>query len=127
MTRLLLALYVLFAIAAGARSSYQIAARFSDAPLAYSLSGLAAAVYITAAIVLAQEWRALLAATAAVELVGVLVVGTVSSGFPDETVWSNFGQGYGFLPLILPMAALGWAWRPARSRARRCAPGSHDR
>jgi hypothetical protein len=119
MTRLLLALYVLFAIAAGARSSYQIAARLSAAPLAYALSGLAAAVYITAALALKTNRRTLLAAAAAVELAGVLAIGTLSladgAAFPDDTVWSHYGQGYGFLPLALPVAAFAFL---AQSRDR---------
>ena len=51
----------------------------------------------------------------AVELVGVLVVGTLSvldaGDFPDETVWSGFGQGYGYVPLVLPFLGLAWLWR----------------
>ncbi|MEJ7772542.1 MAG: hypothetical protein WKF51_11625 [Geodermatophilaceae bacterium] len=47
-----------------------------------------------------------------VELIGVLVVGTLSildsAAFPDETVWSQFGRGYGFIPLILPILGLLW-------------------
>jgi hypothetical protein len=30
---------------------------------------------------------------------------------PDETVWSRFGAGYGYLPLALPVAALVWLRR----------------
>jgi hypothetical protein len=56
--------------------------------------------------------RALLGAAATVELVGVLGVGVLTladpGALPDETVWSRFGQGYGFLPLVLPVAALAW-------------------
>ena len=122
--RLLSAFYVLFAIAAGARSAYQLATRFSDAPLAYGLSALAAAVYVLAAVSLSTGRRTLLAAAASVELAGVLAVGTLTladpGAFPDETVWSRFGQGYGFLPLVLPVAALAWLLTsrpPMRSRA----------
>ena len=99
-------------IAAGARSAYQLATRFADAPLAYSLSALAAAVYVVAAVALWTGRRALLAGAASLELAGVLGVGVLTladpSAFPDETVWSHFGQGYGFLPLVLPVAALAW-------------------
>ena len=28
--------------------------------------------------------------------------------FPDKTVWSHFGQGYGFVPLVLPVLGLLW-------------------
>ena len=47
-----------------------------------------------------------------IELAGVITVGTLSllipSAFPDATVWSHYGAGYGFVPLILPVLALGW-------------------
>ena len=113
--RLLAGFYILFAIAAGARSVYQLATKFDEAPVAYTLSALAAAVYVVAAVALRTGRRGLLAAAASVELVGVLVVGTLTlvdpSAFPDETVWSHFGQGYGFLPLVLPVAALVWLRR----------------
>jgi hypothetical protein len=107
--RLLGGLYVLFAIAAGARSTYQLATRFGEAPLPYALSAAAAAVYVVAAFAVRTDRRALLAGAAAVELAGVLAVGAISladpGAFPDETVWSRFGQGYGYLPLVLPIAA----------------------
>ena len=110
--RLLTAVYALFAIAAGARSAYQLATGFDDAPLAYSLSALAAAVYVLAALALRSGQRTVLAVAASVELAGVLAVGALTladpSAFPDETVWSRFGQGYGFIPLVLPLAALAW-------------------
>jgi cytochrome bd-type quinol oxidase subunit 2 len=110
--RLLAGFYVLFAIAAGARSAYQLATRFDEAPVAYALSALAAAVYVLAAVALRTDRRRLLAAAVSVELIGVLAVGTLTladrSAFPDETVWSHYGQGYGFLPLVLPVAALAW-------------------
>ena len=118
--RLLGALYVLFAIAAGARSTFQLASRFDDAPLAYALSALAAAVYVLGAVALRTDRRALLAGAASVELAGVLAVGALTladpDAFPDATVWSHFGQGYGFLPLVLPIAALAWVGVVRRRR-----------
>jgi integral membrane protein len=43
---------------------------------------------------------------------GVLTVGTLSlvvpEWFPDATVWSDFGIGYGFVPVALPIAGLLW-------------------
>lgn len=116
--RLLVAVYGLFALAAGARSLVQITTRWDDAPLAYALSALAAAVYLVAAVALARPGRvaervALVAV--AFELAGVLAVGTASLAaperFPDATVWSEYGLGYGLVPLILPIAGLAWlAW-----------------
>ncbi|MGY1856149.1 hypothetical protein [Modestobacter sp. SYSU DS0290] len=113
--RVLVALYGVFALAAGARAGVQLATRFSEAPLAYLLSALAAVVYLVATVGLARGGRggrrtALAACT--VELAGVLVVGTLSLldpvAFPDATVWSNYGQGYGFVPLALPVLGLLW-------------------
>lgn len=58
-----------------------------------------------------------------VELVGVLTVGTLSvldpEAFPRATVWSLYGSGYGFVPLVLPVLGLLWL--------RRTRPRSSDR
>ena len=34
--------------------------------------------------------------------------------FPDATVWSDFGAGYGFVPLVLPCVGLAWILRSRR-------------
>ena len=111
--RLLVALYGTFALAAGARAAVQLTTRFDEAPLAYLLSALAAVVYVVATAGLVRGGRsgrrtALGAIT--IELVGVLVVGTLSladpAAFPDETVWSAYGRGYFFVPLALPVLGL---------------------
>ena len=113
--RVLVAVYAVFALAAGARAAVQIAVQFDEAPLAYLLSALAAVVYVVATVGLARGGRggrrtALTACS--VELAGVLVVGTLSladrAAFPDDTVWSGYGQGYGFIPLVLPVLGLLW-------------------
>jgi hypothetical protein len=111
--RVLVAVYGTFALAAGARAAVQLATKFSAAPLAYLLSAFAALVYIVALAGLVRGGRgglrtALVAIS--VELVGVLTVGTFTltdrAAFPDETVWSVYGQGYGFVPLVLPVLGL---------------------
>ena len=111
--RVLVALYGIFALAAGARAAVQLSTRFEEAPLAYLLSAFAAVVYVVATVGLVRGGRsgrrtALIAIT--VELVGVLVVGTLSladpAAFPDETVWSAYGRGYFFVPLALPVLGL---------------------
>ncbi|MGZ4507825.1 MAG: hypothetical protein ACXVX8_09225 [Blastococcus sp.] len=111
--RVLVAIYGTFALAAGARAGVQLATKFSEAPVAYLLSAFAAVVYIVATAGLARGGRGgrLTALTAiSVELVGVLVVGTLSltdrAAFPDATVWSVYGKGYGFVPLVLPVLGL---------------------
>jgi hypothetical protein len=113
--RVLIGLYGLFALAAGARAGVQIGTRFDEAPLAYGLSAAAAVIYVIALIGLARGgrggWRLALVCCS-IELVGVLVVGTLSlidrDAFPDETVWSGYGRGYGFVPLVLPVLGLLW-------------------
>ncbi|MFE4230406.1 hypothetical protein ACFRJ8_21240 [Arthrobacter sp. NPDC056886] len=124
--RLLIAVYAVFAISATARAGYQILTKFSEAPLAYLLSAFAAAVYVVATVSLAKPGRTAFKVSVAavlVELVGVLVVGALSVfdsvNFPHETVWSLFGRGYGFIPLLLPILGLIWLYR------RRPAPRHH--
>ncbi|MEU3454488.1 hypothetical protein ABZ671_12900 [Micromonospora sp. NPDC006766] len=116
--RLLIAVYILFAIAATSRAGLQIATKFDEAPVAYLLSAVAALIYIVAAVGLARAGhagRSLALACCSVELVGVVAVGILSVAdkalFPHATVWSGFGSGYGYIPLVLPMLGLFWLWR----------------
>jgi hypothetical protein len=130
--RALVAVYGVFALAAGARAGVQLSTRFSEAPVAYLLSALAAVVYVVATVGLARGGRggrrAALAAIT-VELVGVLVVGTLSladrAAFPDETVWSAYGKGYGFVPLVLPVVGLLFLRAQAESAAADHSDGGH--
>lgn len=110
--------YAVFAISAIGRSSVQLLQKGGEAPLAYTLSALAALVYLVATLSLAHPGpRATRVAWAAVgiEFIGVLVIGTLSvlhpEYFADDTVWSGFGSGYGYIPLVLPIAGLGWLAR----------------
>jgi hypothetical protein len=116
--RLLAVVYGFFALAAGARAGWQIATRFAEAPTAYALSALAAAIYLVAAVGLARPGpaaRRVALVCCLIELTGVLVVGTVSllvpEAFPRATVWSTYGIGYGFVPLVLPVLGLLWLRR----------------
>lgn len=116
--RTLVAVYAVFAISASARSGAQLFQKAADAPLAYGLSAVAALVYIAATLGLAEVGpRPRVVAWAAVgfEMVGVLVVGALTvldpELFPDATVWSDFGAGYGYLPLVLPFVGLWWLVR----------------
>jgi cytochrome bd-type quinol oxidase subunit 2 len=121
--RLLIAVYAFFALAAGARAGWQVATKFSEAPVAYLLSLLAAVIYLVAAIGLAvgrDIGRRVALVCCSIELVGVLIVGTVSllmpDTFPRATVWSSYGIGYGFVPLILPVLGLFWLHRTRHPR-----------
>lgn len=116
--RLLIAVYAVFALAASARAGVQIATKFDEAPVAYLLSAFAALVYIVATVALARPGttaRRVALAAVTVELIGVLTVGTVTAvdpgDFPDDTVWSLYGRGYGFVPLVLPVLGLLWLRR----------------
>ena len=116
--RALVAVYGVFALAATARAGVQLATRFNEAPLAYLLSAVAGAVYIVATITLARGTRTsrrVAIVAISIELVGVLMVGTLSvvdpEAFPRATVWSVYGIGYGFVPLVLPILGLTWLFR----------------
>jgi hypothetical protein len=118
--RLRAAIYTLFALSAGARAVFQIATKFSHAPVAYVLSAVAALIYLLAAICFtfpsSGSWKTAVVALC-VEFAGVVVVGVLSvldTGlFHDASVWSKFGIGYGFVPLVLPLIGLWWLSRPA--------------
>ncbi|MGO4104557.1 hypothetical protein AB4Y63_11430 [Leifsonia sp. YAF41] len=116
--RLLIAVYGVLALAATGRSFVQIVAKFEEAPLAYSLSALAAVVYIVATIALiarGKVWYRIAWATITFELLGVLTIGTLSlidpALFPHDTVWSVYGRGYLFIPLVLPILGMWWLAR----------------
>ena len=116
--RVLVVVYGVFALAATARAAVQIATKFDEAPVAYVLSAFSAVVYIVATVALARSARRLAWIACGIELAGVLIVGTSSlldrPAFPDETVWSVFGMGYGFVPLVLPVLGLLWLRRTGR-------------
>lgn len=121
--RVLIAVYAIFAVAATSRAGVQLSTQFHEAPLAYLLSAFAAVVYIVATVSLARKgiggWKVARAACLT-ELVGVLVIGTASlvfaADFPKATVWSWYGAGYGFVPLVLPVLGLLWLKRTRPGR-----------
>ncbi len=113
--RLLIAIYAVFALSATARATYQLIREFDQAPLAYSLSAISALVYVLATISLAKQgakWQRVAKLTIWFELIGVLVVGALSLLLPElfahPSVWSGFGSGYAFIPLLLPVLGLIW-------------------
>lgn len=122
--RVLVAVYGIFALSATARAGVQIATKFSVAPLAFSLSALAALIYILATVSLALDgkvWRRIAFASCATEFLGVLAIGTYSLldpvAFPEATVWSDYGQGYGYIPAVLPLIGLGWLFYTRKRRS----------
>jgi hypothetical protein len=123
--RVLVIIYAIMALAATGRSFVQIVQRFDEAPLAYTLSAAAAIVYILATLALvfagSRAWYITAWVAICFELAGVLVIGTLSLLIPElfahPTVWSWFGMGYLFVPLVLPFFGIWWlaTHRPARS------------
>jgi hypothetical protein len=120
--RVLVFVYGIFALAATGRSTLQLTTKASEAPLPYALSAVAAVVYIVATFALATGRRTLALVTVGIELVGVLTVGFTSAlepqDFKDATVWSDFGAGYGYVPLVLPLVGLWWLLRGSRTPGR---------
>jgi len=120
----LIAVYAVFALSATARAGVQLATKFHDAPLAYLLSAFAGVVYILATVGLTRSGlraRRLAWTAVSIELAGVLLIGTFSlvdrADFPDSTVWSGYGSGYGWIPLVLPVLGLLWLRRTGRPSA----------
>lgn len=125
--RVLVVVYGILALAATGRSVVQIIERFDEAPLAYSLSALSAIVYIVATIALIAPgiaWYRVAWVTISFELLGVLVIGSISVFAPDvlglsgtdpfgkqSTVWSVYGLGYVLIPLVLPVLGMLWLSR----------------
>jgi cytochrome bd-type quinol oxidase subunit 2 len=116
-------LYAIFAIGATSRSALQLATRFDEAPVAYLLSAFAAIVYVIATVALARGNRTtsrVAFIAIAIEMGGVLIVGTISLIFPEyfprASVWSTYGSGYLFIPLVLPFVGLWWLRKVARSQ-----------
>lgn len=122
--RVLITVYLILALAATLRAIFQIVSKFDEAPLAYTLSLVSGLVYIVATIALIKRrgaWRVVAWVALVFEFVGVLVVGTLSLTSPElfqhPSVWSMFGQGYGYIPLVLPVLGMIWLRRDAVRQA----------
>ncbi len=109
----MIAIYGIFAVAATARAGVQIGTRFAIAPVSFLLSAAAGLLYLLATVALLRgsvRWLRVARVVCVIELSGVILVGGLSflwpKYFPETTVWSHFGQGYGFIPLVLPIAGL---------------------
>ncbi|MGO1319146.1 MAG: hypothetical protein ACTII7_02720 [Galactobacter sp.] len=134
--RLLVTVYGIFALAAFARSVWQLFGTqrggefagqkiFDIAPVSISLSVVAAVVYIVATIALAvrkpASWYVAMVAVI-IEFVGVVAVSILSYAAPElfdrASVWSHFGSGYGYVPIVLPCVGLWWllAHRPRKAQ-----------
>jgi len=121
--RVIIAVYGILALAATVRGLYQILSKFDEAPVAYTLSLISGLIYILATFTLSsakpKAWLLSLWAVS-IELVGVIVVGILSLTHPEifahPSVWSGFGEGYGYIPLVLPILGLWWLYRNRSER-----------
>ena len=111
---MLVVVYGVLALAATGRSVLQIPSDFdAGAPGLHALGGGRGRLHPRDwCLARGGQWVRVGTWACTVELVGVLVVGAASylvpDAFPDKTVWSHFGQGYGFVPLVLPVLGLLW-------------------
>jgi hypothetical protein len=128
--RALVLVYGILALAACARGGFEVATKFDKAPLAYSLALASGIIYAVATFALGTNRRWLAWPTVLIELVGVLVVGTLSfvdpGRFQKATVWSWFGLEYFLVPLVLPFLGLSWLRRSGRAPAAPPADGPVD-
>ncbi len=123
--RVIVVVYAILALAATGRSLYQLLSKFDEAPLAYSLSAVAAVVYIVATVALARSGntaRRVAVVAIAFELLGVIVVGTLSLSHPElfahPSVWSGFGAGYLWIPAVLPFVGLWWLFQGSKQQVK---------
>jgi hypothetical protein len=120
----LVTVYAILAIGATSRAVYQIATVYSQARIPITLSAVSGVIYIIATIALirsAPVWYRVAWVTISIELLGVLVIGTLSILDPsvfaggakisDGTVWSYYGRGYVFIPVVLPILGMLWLRR----------------
>ncbi|MGN6160985.1 MAG: hypothetical protein ACTHOG_04690 [Marmoricola sp.] len=116
--RILVFVYAVLALSATGRASVQIATKFDKAPLQYTLSAFAAVVYILATWALGTSRKATAVVVVTVEFFAVLIIGATNSGsvpLDKQTVWTDFGSGYGYVPLLLPFVVVWWLWRNRRA------------
>jgi hypothetical protein len=119
--RVLIIVYAILAIGATSRAVYQMATVYSQARVPITLSALSGVIYILATLALilpGRAWYRVAWITISFELLGVLVIGTLSLVDPalfagsakisDGTVWSYYGRGYVFIPVVLPILGMIW-------------------
>ncbi|HEX3678327.1 MAG TPA: hypothetical protein VHU90_01250 [Galbitalea sp.] len=125
--RILIVVYAILAIGATSRAVYQMAIYYSSHPsarLPIILSAVSGVIYILATVALiapGRSWYRVAWITISFELAGVLIIGTLSLVLPavfagpanvpdvaDGTVWSSYGIGYIFIPVVLPILGMLW-------------------
>lgn len=114
---LLTLVYGFWAVAALSRAIYQYLVRRPESFVPTHISAFVGALYLLILLGLRRRSRRAWSITFAllvVELAGVLVVGAVDliwRPFPYTTVWSGFGAGYLYIPLVLPIVGIWWMLR----------------
>jgi hypothetical protein len=118
---LLIFVYAVLAIGATSRAVFQIITEYSAAPVPITLSAVSGVIYVIATLALilpGRAWYRIAWVTISFELLGVLTIGTLSVLLPSVfagdqdissgTVWSYYGFGYVFIPVVLPVLGLLW-------------------
>jgi hypothetical protein len=109
--------YGLWSFSALGRSSYKYLFKHPATFVPAHLSTFVGVLYIFIIVGLRKRtprWWWITLGLLVVELAGVLVVGKIDviwRPFPYATVWSNYGIGYFFMPLVLPFVGLWWMLR----------------
>lgn len=114
--------YPLLALSTGARGLYQYCCRADlTNKMGPLLSVFTAVLYVLAAVGFFKRtprWWRISVGALSIELLFVLVIGTLSYIMPDligNTAWRHFGQDYGFFPLVQPLLGLIYLlWKPTR-------------
>jgi hypothetical protein len=115
----LVTVYAILAIGATSRAVFQMFTEYAAAPVSITLSALSGIIYVLATIALilpGRVWYRVAWITISFELLGVLTIGTLSLVVPEifadkNSVWSYYGFGYVFIPLILPVLGMLWLRR----------------
>jgi hypothetical protein len=107
--------YALWSFSALGRSSWEYLFKQNVATYVPAhLSTFVGVLYIFIIVGLRRRspsWWWITLALLVVELAGVLIVGTIDvvwQPFPYATVWSKYGIGYFFMPLVLPFVGLAY-------------------
>jgi hypothetical protein len=111
----LTALYAFWALAVCSRVGWQYVTRIGN-HVPTHLSAITGILYIMIAYWAWQGRSKSLQWGLVIELIGVVVVGTYERFFPFgyATAWSQYGAGYLYMPLLLPLVGIVIIWRNER-------------
>jgi hypothetical protein len=105
-------LYLFWAIALCSRAIWQYLTRTGDLTPTH-LSLVAGIIYLAIVVWAWRGQRTALIAGLAIEVIGVLIIsiGELIWPLPYASAWSDFGAGYVWMPLVLPIIGLVQLYR----------------